>query len=318
VLGRDASNQPIWNPAYQKLAAEFKFLPEACAPAAGNQKGSVENLVKFVKGNFLTGRTFHDDADLAAQCQAWLSYVNTERKSDATGQPPQVLLAEEQRKFGALPDGASDYGFYDCVVVSREGMVSIETNRYSVPVHLLGRALTARIHTHRIELFADNELVATHARAAGQHERIVDPAHFEAAFTSKPRARIMVYRDWLCGLSPTANLYIRDVCHKRRTEMAQQMTLLYDMAQSSSRPDFLTALELAAQQQMYGAEYISAILRETLPAAPRPMVKSDLSSILPYVPGQQEVERDLAQYEHYVANRDSVLQVILQELEARS
>jgi transposase len=38
VLGRDATQQPIWNPAYQKLAAEFRFLPEACAPAAGNQK----------------------------------------------------------------------------------------------------------------------------------------------------------------------------------------------------------------------------------------------------------------------------------------
>jgi transposase len=51
VLGRDLANHPVWNPAYQKLAAEFKFLPQACAPAAGNQKGSVENLVKFVKGN---------------------------------------------------------------------------------------------------------------------------------------------------------------------------------------------------------------------------------------------------------------------------
>src|SRR5260221_8496913 len=111
VLGRDASNQPIWNPAYQKLAAEFKFLPEACAPASGNQKGSVENLVKFVKGNFLAGRTFHDDADLAEQCQQWLSRINTERKSDATGQFPADQLAEEQRKFGPLPETAHDYGF---------------------------------------------------------------------------------------------------------------------------------------------------------------------------------------------------------------
>ena len=86
VLGRDATNQPVWNPAYQKLAAEFKFLPEACAPAAGNQKGSVENLVKFVKHNFLPGRSFHDDRDLAEQCQEWLLQVNTERPSDATGE----------------------------------------------------------------------------------------------------------------------------------------------------------------------------------------------------------------------------------------
>jgi len=46
VLGRDEGNQPIWNPAYQKLAVEFKFHPDVCAPASGNQKGAVENLVK--------------------------------------------------------------------------------------------------------------------------------------------------------------------------------------------------------------------------------------------------------------------------------
>jgi len=54
-----------WNPAYQKLAVEFKFHPEACAPASGNQKGAVENLVKYVKGNFIAGRAFYDDVDLA-------------------------------------------------------------------------------------------------------------------------------------------------------------------------------------------------------------------------------------------------------------
>src|SRR6266536_4137579 len=120
VLGRDEQNQPIWNPAYQKLAVEFKFHPDVCAPASGNQKGAVENLVKFVKGNFIAGRSFYDDVDLAEQCRAWLRQVNTERPSDATGLPPAVRLEEEQPKLGPLPDVASDYGFFDCVVVSRE------------------------------------------------------------------------------------------------------------------------------------------------------------------------------------------------------
>ena len=125
VLGRNAQHEPVWNPAYQKLAVEFKFHPEACAPASGNQKGAVENLVKYVKGNFIAGRTFYDDADLAEQYTQWLSHVNTERPSDATGQEPVMLLREEQAAFGALPATAQDYGFFDCVVVSREGLVAI-------------------------------------------------------------------------------------------------------------------------------------------------------------------------------------------------
>jgi len=40
VLGRNAQHEPVWNPAYQKLAVEFKFHPEACAPASGKKTRS--------------------------------------------------------------------------------------------------------------------------------------------------------------------------------------------------------------------------------------------------------------------------------------
>jgi transposase len=304
VLGRNEHHEPVWNPAWQKLAVEFKFHPEACAPASGNQKGAVENLVKYVKGNFIAGRSFHDDTDLAEQCTQWLHHVNTERPSDATGQEPVVRLTEEQATFSALPATAQDYGFFDCVVVSREGLVAIETNRYSVPAYLMGRALTARIHTTRIDLFADHELVATHERSQQQHARLVNPAHFEAAFSTKPRARIMVYRDWLCDLAPAVSSYVREICHKRRAEMKEQMLALYELLQEIGKADFVAALELAAEQQMYGAEYVRAI--GTLPVAsvPNGTTELRLNALLPSVPTQQEVERDLAHYEQYVANRE--------------
>lgn len=311
VLGRDEQHQPVWNPAYQKLAVEFKFHPEACAPASGNQKGAVENLVKFVKGNFIAGRSFHDDVDLAEQCAAWLHHVNTERPSDATGQVPVTLLVEEQAKLSALPATAQDYGFFDCVVVSREGLVAIETNRYSVPAHLMGRAVTARIHATRIEVFADHELVAVHARSHEQHARIVNPAHFEAAFSTKPRARVMVYRDWLCDLAPVVNTYVQELCHKCRAEMNPQMIALYELAQEVGSADFVTALELAAEQQMYGAAYVRAIVSMPTASAPSSSAETNVLALLPSLPAQHEVERNLAQYERYVANRDQVLDAAL-------
>jgi hypothetical protein len=308
VLGRDEHHQPIWNPAYQKLAVEFKFHPDVCAPASGNQKGAVESLVKFVKGNFLPGRSFYDDADLTEQCQAWLRQVNTERPSDATGEPPAVLLAQEQPHFGPLPEVAHDYGFFDCVVVSREGLVTIETNRYSVPAHLIGQALTARIHQNRIELFSNQELVATHVRIPPQNARVIDPAHFEAAFVGKPRGRAMVSRDWLCSLSPTVMSYVHEISHKRRKELNQQMIALYDLAQEIGKADFVAALELAAEQQMYGAEYLRAIV--SLPSSPAPSGSAQGTSdaLKGIAPPQPEVDRDLAQYERYVANRESLLE----------
>jgi hypothetical protein len=127
----------------------------------------------------LAGRTFYDDDDLAAECAAWLHRANMERPSDATEQLPAALLAEERRHFTALPAVAADYGLFDSVLVSRESLVTIATNRYSVPAALVGQPLTARLHQSRIELFRGAEQVAVHTRHYGRHQRIVIPEHFD-------------------------------------------------------------------------------------------------------------------------------------------
>lgn len=302
TLGRDAQQQPIWHPTFQKFAVEFAFHPSACAPAAGNQKGAVESLVKFVKGNFLAGRTFYDDADLSQDCTAWLQQVNAVRPSDATEQVPSVRLAEERLAFGPLPAVAHDYGIFDSVVVNRESLVTIATNRYSVPAHLLGLALTARLYPARIELYHGAECVATHVRHFGRNARIIVPEHFEAVFALKPRARIMVYRDWLVALSPVMADYIAQLCRKRYAEMDGQITALYELAQRVGQAEFLAAVELAAEQQTIGAEYVGAIVAHPAPRPRRSSTSGAVSVLLQHAPAQQEVERALADYEQYVTN----------------
>lgn len=302
TLGRDEHNQPIWHPAFQKFAAEFSFHPSLCAPGAANQKGAVENLVKYVKGNFLAGRSFYDDLDLAQQNQAWLYEVNEVRVSSATEQIPARRLAEERPQLGQLPVAAYDYGFLDSVLVSRESLVVIATNRYSVPTRLVGQTLTARIHLDRIELFDGMEQVASHPRHFGRHTRMVVPEHFEAVFARKPRARVMVYRDWLVDLSPAVAAYIGRVCHKYYDQMETQILRLYALATEAGKAEFMAAVELATEQEAVGADYVSALIRTPQPApregsSPTPALVAWLEA-----PPQAEVERALAHYERYVAN----------------
>ncbi len=52
VLGRDEQKQPIWNPSYQKLAVEFKFHPDACAPAVFEPEGSRGESGQICEGEF--------------------------------------------------------------------------------------------------------------------------------------------------------------------------------------------------------------------------------------------------------------------------
>ena len=302
TLGRDAQHQPIWHPAFQKFAAEFGFHPSLCTPGAANQKGSVENLVKFVKSNFLAGRHFYDDLDLEQENRNWLQQVNEVRVCRATEQIPCERLGEERRKLGLLPATAHDYGFFDSALVNRESMVTIATNRYSVPAHLVGQTLTVRLYPERIELFAGLEQVATHPRHQGRQVRVVVPEHFEAVFVRKPRARVMVYRDWLVGLSPDAADYISLVCRKYYDQMERQIIELYQLAQAVGKQEFLAALTLAAEAQAIGVDYVRALVRQPLPVNNASQV--DSVEVAPWLsaPPQSAVERALADYEQYVSN----------------
>jgi hypothetical protein len=62
---------------------------------------------------------------------------------------------------------------------------------------------------------------------------------------------------------------------------------------------------------MYGVEYVRAILALPVPPTLEESAKARVERVLSCVPTQQDVERDLAQYERYVANRDGVLEPML-------
>ena len=94
----DGQLKVTWTTRFGQLAIDCGFIPIACWPYRPQQKGSIENLVGFVKGNFFCGRRFDDRADLVRQCHEWVKYVNTERVCDATREIPAHRLGRESLK----------------------------------------------------------------------------------------------------------------------------------------------------------------------------------------------------------------------------
>lgn len=97
TIRRDENNRPIWNESFRKFSNELGFHKEICDKCAGNQKGAVENLVRYVKDNFISGRVFLDDADLDGQCGEWLSKVNNSISQAHRAIPFEVLPKEQEK-----------------------------------------------------------------------------------------------------------------------------------------------------------------------------------------------------------------------------
>ena len=293
TLGRDAENQPIWNPTFLQFAREFDFHPEVCAVGAGNQKGSVESLVKWVKGNFLPGRSFADDADLLGQNAEWLEMANS-RPNSATGEAPLVRLGQEVAKGGGLPLTAHDYGFPQSAHVNDGSLVHVAGNSYSVPLGHCGSPVTARLHRDRVMIWRDLLFLADHCRKPdGAHERVVNPAHFASLFPKKPRAQTMLEREALLRLGGSAVPYVGEVSRRRRERLSEEVAAIYALYEQHGQEALLAAMAQAHEAAIYGADYLRLLLIA-------PAVASSGALILPDTPPQAEVDRLLSSYEAWV------------------
>ncbi|GAC1482519.1 MAG: hypothetical protein NVS2B11_08010 [Acetobacteraceae bacterium] len=296
--GRDEAHQPIWTQGLSQLAAEFSFHPQACDPAAGNQKGSVESLVKWVKAGFGPDRTVLDDTDLTEQAAAWVAVANS-RPNSATDTPPLVRLPEEVVKGGVLPTTASDYGFRVSASVSRESLVPAEGNRYSVPIANVGAPVTVRMHRERVRIWRDHLLLADHERAPdGAHRRVVDPDHFAPLFAKKRRGQAMLYRQALLDLGEPATSYVSELSRRRRERLADEMRGVYALLEQHGANELLAAMALAGETSVYGADYLQALLAP--PNAALANARTQPALALLVGPTQAEVDRLLSSYEALV------------------
>jgi transposase len=297
VVGRNEKGEPIWNVSFGKFANEMEFHRELCDKGAGNQKGAVENLVMYVKGNFVSGRTFLDDDDLGRQCMHWLKKVNG-AVSQAHGAIPWEVLSLEQEKFSALLVTALDYGILETCKANDESRVHLNGNIYSVPSDYARQPLIVRKTPDRIRIFdADGkECIADHPRRFGKGEKEIAPSHFEKVLEKKPKARVMLYRDYLVSQDTQLGAFISHLCRRRRGVAAfgPDILKMYELFQRHGREDFLAAVSLACEWESYGAEYLEYLLE--IPLNER---KGGLLS-LPGIPVQEEVDRNLASYLVYV------------------
>jgi transposase len=182
--------RPRWNPTFEAFARHWGFEPRLCRPYRAQTKGKVESGVKYVKRNFLPGRTFRDLEDFNAQLTAWLAEVADVRVHGTTHERPIERFA---REAGVLAHAAGQPSFLQAMrrdrIVAEDWLVSIDSNRYSVPWRLIGRTVQVMRVGDRWQILHRSELVAEHPVLAGRHQLRVCPEHGPGAAARNARKR---------------------------------------------------------------------------------------------------------------------------------
>jgi hypothetical protein len=161
-----------------------------CRPYRAQTKGKVESGVKYIKRNFIPGRVFRDLEDFNAQLSAWQAEIADVRVHGTTHQRPIDRFADEA---AALMLIAGHRSFLEAMVrervVAEDWLVSIDTNRYSVPFALIGKTVEVVREGGSWVIRYRNKVVAEHPVLAGHAQLSVKPEHGPGALSRNRRQR---------------------------------------------------------------------------------------------------------------------------------
>lgn len=186
LMGKDR----VFNRRFQNLASYYLFEPVACTPAAGWEKGQVENQVGLVRHRFFVQRRRFASLD---ELNEWLE--GECRNHAATAKHPEFkertidqVFAEEKTKLLAIPVSPFD-GYQESTVrVSSQLLINFDRNRYSANAMAVGKTVSLRAYADRIVIVLNDTVVGLHKRHLGRDKVIYDPWHYLAVLERKPGA----------------------------------------------------------------------------------------------------------------------------------
>ncbi len=270
-VGRDRA----YNRRFQQMCSHYLVDPVACTPAAGWEKGQVENQVGVIRRRFFVPRPrFKSLAELNSwlmdRCVAWAkTHPHPEFRERTTWE-----VFEEERS--SLVPYAGPFDGYHAVPasVSKTCLVRFDKNRYSVEAHAVGRPVEIRAYAERVEFWQDGQVVGEHARSFNRNKAIYDPLHYIPVLARKPGAlrNGAPFKGW--DLPPA----MRRVQHKlgRVPNGDRQMVDIL----SAILTDGLDAVEAACAEALSEGVHSSAVVLNILarrrePTPPRTIATPD-------------------------------------------
>ena len=157
VIRRDADGRPVWQSDYAAFMACVGFKTRLCKPRHPFTKGKVERLIRFVKDNFLAGRSFTDITQLNGEVLQWCS-----KQASRYHRSVDMVPADEHTTV-CLPNAKplernEQLAFYLCPLrrITFDGFVSYEGRRFGVPYWYPGRTCRVNREGDHLHIYSDD------------------------------------------------------------------------------------------------------------------------------------------------------------------
>jgi transposase len=178
-----------FNRRFLALRSHYLVEPVACTPAAGWEKGQVENQVGNVREWWFTPRPSVPSLAvlnewLQARC---LELARTRAHPEQSERTLGEVFEAERAALRSITVPFDGYAEHDSQVTSTS-LIHYDRNRYSVECGYVGQIVTVRAYADRVVVWAEGRVIAEHGRRFGRNQVVYEPWPYLAALQVKPGA----------------------------------------------------------------------------------------------------------------------------------
>jgi transposase len=224
-----------------------------------DRKGRIERPFAWIEKNFLAGRSFADFDDLNRQAFAWCREVANQKVKRVLGMSPEAAYVMEKPHLRPLPRVLPPV--YEVLerVVDLYGYVSVETNRYSAPERLVGRAVGVHKHPSQIVVYHRGSEICRHPRLVGQRDaRHTLPGHHPTP-TRASRAPALE-EQLLRGHHPSLERYAAALKQRAYGRGVRALRRLLELKRTYPSGPFLAAIDEALRFGLFDLQRLETLI----------------------------------------------------------
>lgn len=268
---------------FKKLEAHYGFDSDFCNPAAGWEKGGVENAVAIIRRIAFTPMpSVSNYAKLQQHVDACcLEYIET-HKIRYRSASIKDLLTQERQHLNPLPLTPLETAKTVTALVNPDLTVLLGETRYSVPLDYVGEKVTLKISPFTVAVWHRGKEICTHTKALlkGNHQYI--PEHYLDLLARKPRA-VMNAAPLKKGVMPRELKDFLSLCRaKDKEQLLLQIMLL---GRSVDPGQLLWAVSQANQSGSPTYQLVCFYLKITTPTIegePQPCITVEHTDLTEY------------------------------------
>ena len=165
-----------YNPRFLEFSRHYHLEIRLCNPGAGNEKGRVERVIRTLRGTFFnTMERYSSLKALNHALHEWVDHKNQTLHRTTEKKPAEMLQEEKLRPLPEIP--WNNVSIHPPDKTTKTAMMVFDTNSYSVPDYLVGKALSIHATPDTVLIYDGPKRVASHPRSFDRRRPIINPLH---------------------------------------------------------------------------------------------------------------------------------------------